>query len=415
MQDVQIVTNEVSFGVGSFAGLSSILILPTGGLVRFIKQLNPPMPPSLPDLHGPAGAMFTLRKPATQTLVIEHVDGEVTTRAGSPCVTVKLSAPVSSSKLRDLAWRVVQEAFDIRAATHRDAISTYRGDHEYALWTLGSAGYDLVIVDTIHSQWNMTATLSVGGNPSIPPPPQSVPYHPSLRFYRLSQLSEDLFDAYRNAYLALECIISDESPKKSRESEPDWLKRVLQGPLATSVPGGISIPITVDAIYKLGRLPLFHAKTGNLFYVPQGVERGEIQASLDTLHRLLASIMKIKLSPLIAGSWGQMSQQVVDTMGRVSFNADEIVYRHGLHQQSVNVAMQVVDTPRRFGNLWAYVITPVPTELSALEAIVFRTVGNETISLTVPELIPLCDVCTVRIELNQLTSNVRATTPLHPT
>jgi hypothetical protein len=173
------------------------------------------VPAQLPHLDGAAGAAFQLRYPAEETVDIEHVEGTVAVRAGSPSVTVKLRAAVSETNLRDVAWRIVQEALDIRAATHRMAMSTYRGDHEYALWTLGSSGYTLVIVDVVHSRWNMTASMTVSGSASSPspPPPPPVPHHPALRFYRLAQLSDDLFDAYRNAYLALECIVSDVSSK----------------------------------------------------------------------------------------------------------------------------------------------------------------------------------------------------------
>jgi hypothetical protein len=375
------------------------------------------MPSQLPYFQGPAGAAFQLRKPASEAIVIEHTDGIVTIRAGAPCVTVELRNATPEPRVRDTAWRVVQEAFDIRAATHRQALSTFRGDHEYAYWLLTSDGYALVIVDVLHSQWNMNATPSVtpGPNsPAQPPPPPPVPYHPALRFYRLSQLSEDLYDAFRNAYLALECVVSDVSLKQPSESEPAWLTRVLVGPLADAVPGGLIVAESVEKIYKFGRLPLFHAKTGSVFYVPQGEERAEIQSSLATLHLLLASIMNRQVSPLISAGWGRMSQRLVDEMGRVGFNANEIVFGLGIQQETHKICMEVIDAPRRFGNIWARVTTPVPAVLSSLESITFRLDGNETILMSLPELIPLRHVSSIRLELNKLESNVRAPNPLHP-
>jgi hypothetical protein len=370
------------------------------------------MPSQLPHFKGPAGAAFQLRKPATETIVIEHIDGIVTTRAGASSVTVELRRAAPESKLRDAAWRVVQEAFDIRAATHRQALSTFRGDHEYVLWSLCPAGYTVVIVDVLHSQWSMNATATVTLGPNSPSPlPLPIPHHPALRFYRLSQLSEDLFDSFRNAYLALECIISEVSLKKPSEPEVKWLTRVLTGPLAQVVPGGLTVD-TVEKIYKFGRLPLFHAKTGKLFYLPLGEERAEIQSCLAIVHQLVASIMKNQISPLISG-WGQTSQMVVDSMGRVPFSADEIVYIFGLEQETQKISMEIVDDPRRFGNIWAQVITSAPATLTALESILFLQDGNETISLSLQELIPLHQVSSIRVELNQLESNVRAPNPLH--
>jgi hypothetical protein len=370
------------------------------------------MTTQLPQIDGPAGAAFQLRKPAKKSISIEHEEGTVSIRAGASSVTVQLRNAVHESDLRDFAWRIVQEALDIRAATHREALSTYRGDHECAYWFLNQNGYTLVIVDVVHTQWSMNATLSVGTdaiNPSLTPP--SVPYHPALRFYRLSQISDDLFDAFRNAYLALECIVSDVSPINANEKETAWLKRVLNGPLSNTIPGGFNIDVTVDEIYKHGRLPLFHAK--NNFYKPQGDGREAIQSTLKTLQQLLASIMKTQISPLIAGGWGQMSQALVDGMCEVSCKVNEIMYRFEQLQEKMDVSMELVDSPRRFGNLWTRVTTPAPTGIPALESIVFLESGQEAISMTLPEKIPLQRVSSIRVELNQLYSNVQAPNPLH--
>jgi hypothetical protein len=372
---------------------------------------------TLPHLRGPAGAAFQLRAPATETIVIEHTDGIVFTRAGAPCVTVEMRNAIPERELRDSAWRVIQEALDIHAATHRQAFSTYRGDHEHALWILDRAGYTLVVVDVMHTRWSMNGTFAVTAGPSSPPPPPPPPpvqHHPALRFYRLSQLSEDLFDAYRNAYLALECLISDVSLKRPSESEPNWLVRVLAGPLGHTVPGGLAVVDTVERIYKYGRLPLFHAKTGSLFYLPQGDERAQVQSCLESIHRLLASIMHHRISPLIPCGWGQMAQMAVDTIGRTSFSADELIYCFGLQQKTQKVSLELVDSPRRFGNIWARVTTAAPTALTALESINLRKNGSEVSTIAFPELIPLHGVSTIRLELNQLESNVRAPNPLHP-
>lgn len=51
-----------------------------------------------------------------------------------------------------------------------------------------------------------------------PPDPH---YHYAFRFFRLAQVTEDLFDAYRNMYIAFELIISHKYPitmEKKRET-----------------------------------------------------------------------------------------------------------------------------------------------------------------------------------------------------
>ncbi len=64
--------------------------------------------------------------------------------------------------------------------------------------------------------------------PPVPTPPLA--WHESLRYFRLSQTTDDLFDAYRNAYLALESILSSIAPQRTdaagkvNEGESGYLK-----------------------------------------------------------------------------------------------------------------------------------------------------------------------------------------------
>jgi len=59
----------------------------------------------------------------------------------------------------------------------------------------------------------------------VPPPV----WTPGLRFYRLSQTSRDLYDAYRNLFLGLEALLDTACPKRADERERDWLLRAFSG------------------------------------------------------------------------------------------------------------------------------------------------------------------------------------------
>lgn len=65
------------------------------------------------------------------------------------------------------------------------------------------------------------------GNPKPTPPGPPAVWTPALRFYRLSQASSDLYEAYRNLWLGLEALLSTISSKRPSESERKWLRRVL--------------------------------------------------------------------------------------------------------------------------------------------------------------------------------------------
>ena len=256
-----------------------------------------------------------------------------------------------------------------------------------------------------------TGTL-VGGGPPPSPPPSPV-HHPALRFYRLSQASDDLFDAYRNAYLSLECLVSGESAKGNRESELEWLIRVANSRFAPAIPVGMDIELTLREIYKTGRLPLFHAKQSETFYTPQGPEREHILRLLEELSFLLAAFIRHKLGHDAVGGWGSMSQSVYDGQARVAFQCDTVVLKYKWIRRSIKPTVVVFETPRRFGNFWAQITVTIPRWLPSLSAMATRVKGKESLTFTLPESISLEGVSMLTIELNILARHVNSPKRLH--
>lgn len=54
------------------------------------------------------------------------------------------------------------------------------------------------------------------------------PHHIGFRYYRLAQSTEDLYDGFRNMYLAFEVLLSSKYPKVRGEQEIEWLERGLR-------------------------------------------------------------------------------------------------------------------------------------------------------------------------------------------
>ncbi len=146
------------------------------------------------------------------------------------------------------------------------------------------------IVGVADHSVSLTATLSVvdaHGNPK-PAPPLPVVWHPSFRYFRVSQTSTDLFDAYRNLYLALESILTTIVPFDRSVAESQWLERALRQigktlPLARYAPAGsIDLPADIcQDIYVKTRTAIFHAKQGRTVFLP-----GTHARVVDTLERL---------------------------------------------------------------------------------------------------------------------------------
>ncbi|EGQ9396034.1 hypothetical protein NMR63_002581 [Vibrio cholerae] len=69
-------------------------------------------------------------------------------------------------------------------------------------------------------------TDSEGNNIPTQKEPEPI-WSESFRYYRLSQSSSDLFEAYRNLFLGFEALLNEVVPKKRKEREGVWFKRSL--------------------------------------------------------------------------------------------------------------------------------------------------------------------------------------------
>ena len=365
----------------------------------------------LPPFQGDFGGAYLLRTRAAFDAEIRTAEFVVRIRANAPFATVEMTGTVASADVRNLTWNALQEAFDLQFTKTRKALATQSGEREYLTWYRAPNGYDVTYSDTVESVWSMSGTIVGGGPPAPEPaPPQ---HHPALRFYRLSQVSDDLFDSYRNAYLAFECLISGESAKQLRERELDWLIRVSKASFSSAIPGGINIEQTLRAIYELGRLPLFHAKMSETFFTPQGDEREHLHKLLDDLTFLLISFLGHKLGHSAVGGWGLSSQGRCDAQSRTVFDCDAVMFQTGRYRTTVVPIVDVYDNPRRFGNLWARIAVHPPQSLPSLSKMETLLKRQARIHFELEEAVSLTGVSTFAIELCVVNRHASAPRRLH--
>lgn len=126
-----------------------------------------------------------------------------------------------------------------------------------------------------------------------PVPDEPTPsWHPSFRYFRLAQVSEEVFDAYRNLYLALESILSTATPLRTGEREFDWFVRALTEAAAAGLDLGAFAPAGASDfgaairgdLYADTRTATFHAKAGERVLLP--LDPVDRQSVIDRLSRL---------------------------------------------------------------------------------------------------------------------------------
>lgn len=256
------------------------------------------------------GGSFSLDRPARTTceeVVAPGWTAKLT--EGSPQVVVR--GPEDFDNYQEVfaeSLAASQEALDFVAMRGGPGLAVVSADSEHVVWwtdTEGRVVLRLVAVSDLGVRMSATGTVTdAAGNVRPSQPPPALVWHPSLRYFRLAQVTGDLFDAYRNMYLAFESLLSTIVPQKlsatgnPAEREGDWLRRALTTidsslPLARYAPDGFTPPIDLffDDIYSGTRTRLFHAKSGRPTLLPHGLDsRHHVIESLERLARLFTDL-----------------------------------------------------------------------------------------------------------------------------
>jgi hypothetical protein len=145
------------------------------------------------------------------------------------------------------------------------------------------------------------------------PEPTIPEWDESFRYFRLSMVTQDLFDAYRNQFLAVEHILSDICPHKPDEGENEWMLRALREAhsrydLSDFAPDEDNPAKSIHGFqYEHVRCGMFHSKSGSHRLQPRNdSDYKTVQKALRNLTKIYSRIVKEKYeaSP---GSWGGLT------------------------------------------------------------------------------------------------------------
>lgn len=218
----------------------------------------------------PGGAAFLLTSPPTKDEVFPLEGGEIEVRNGQPYVVARLAPALDATTGFSVGHNLAQQGLDlmsilgIQDAVIRDA------EDEHLIWWTETAGIVLRTVSTTLLRFAVgPVTLRVRDKEGreVPPTPSHPRHHIAFRFFRLAQTTDDLFDAYRNMYLAFEALLSSHYPKPDNEWEIDWLRRALKSASAVVrldglgvTPAGDLVESILETVYKDARLRSFMRK-----------------------------------------------------------------------------------------------------------------------------------------------------------
>jgi hypothetical protein len=131
----------------------------------------------------------------------------------------------------------------------------------------------------------------------------------AFRYYRLSQASQDIFEAYRNLFLSLEALLNSIRPYLRGEGERTWLKNALSEvatkvQLANHTSATIADPIEyfMKNQYEDIRCRLFHARYPDALLPHEELNPTDVLAAYEVLLRLWRDIAETYLQVPRAGA-----------------------------------------------------------------------------------------------------------------
>lgn len=249
-----------------------------------------------------SGVALHLNQKASEDEIIQiDSDWEVELEAGNPYAVSRGTLNLSSETVLGPAQEAIQKALDILSIQGDADYYCKDIDSERIIWWRNGADQHIRVISIsglgVSTSATVTALDSEGNEITQQQPPTQ--RHESERYFRLAQITEDLFDAYRNMYLSFEMILSDRTPPNPGERETDWLKRALtdahnQIGIGKFAPNQSNV---VDSIHQQQyldtRVEIFHAKQNRSRLMPHDADdRKQVQEALENLAPLVTTLMK---------------------------------------------------------------------------------------------------------------------------
>jgi hypothetical protein len=258
-----------------------------------------------------AGAVaLSLSAPSRRSRV-DPADGwNVELREGRDFVVVRTTASLPLDDLIDGAIDHAHRALDLTSVEDGNHLATISPATNHIVFSRPGGRPTVRCQSLSDLTFDMTVETEVrdgAGNLKPQPARPALPWSPAFRFHRLSQVSRDLYSAYRNTFLALEALLDGLFPKRGREGEKAWLVRAVAAASARVditrlANSGVSDPVreVVDRLYTV-RVSLFHAKTGRAIIPDERISYLSVSEAYATLVALWAEIARAWL-PLQLGS-----------------------------------------------------------------------------------------------------------------
>ncbi len=348
------------------------------------------------------GGAFRLSDAARDTATEIIDDWTVEVRAGSRVVVARGKGGASYDEARDNALDAANRALDFICLSGARPLAIRDTATEHIVWWSQGAQSVVRLLSVPTLTLHVGAVTVTGGKPVVPLPPE---WQASARYFRLSQLTDDLFDSFRNLYLALESILDHLAPQRAGEGEGKWLRRALTEAgkvvyLGGHAPKDAPDPVEAlyDELYRSTRNQIFHAKTTRAHLLPHNspARNAVEETARRAAYFYLALAEKvIHLRPpgsgVFAGFWQMQVDALAPRLGIAAtndlapFSADDVVINPSGGELVALCVSRALELDRPFEHAFLGVAPGSAIAKLGQVTRICSTVGGEPLSAGIPE------------------------------
>lgn len=222
-----------------------------------------------------SGVTFFLKSNSNVTEIYQYDnDWEVEVNKENECIVARCKIVLLPDEILTKGLAICQKVLDLFSVTNKGEMSIIAPGDIHAL--LFSIKGQIVLRYVSLSNFGIKTEISVvktdkNGNVILNSPEPKIQWTTAFRYYRLSQSSNDLYEAYRNLFLGLESLLNTICVKLKSEGEKEWLIRSLsevnkKSSFASLVPPSASDPVSyiITSQYINIRCKIFHAKIASI-------------------------------------------------------------------------------------------------------------------------------------------------------
>lgn len=267
----------------------------------------------------PTAVICALTRPFAEDVRWSLEDGSwiVVAKRGSRYICANGRALQEHDRAKNDGINALMQALDLACMQSHIASNLSKpGDNHIVLFKNNDQA-----VARITSTFDLAASMDISvevrnkDGEIVPQPMAPAPvWHRALRYYRLSQLAGDIYEAYRNLYLAFEAIAEALYPRAKNEREGEWVRRCFKEMhgkynLSPYAPNGHSAPseYLFGTLYEHTRCSLFHARTVDSILPFYETDTSKMQNAYATLLRIWRQIASSELH--VGGGGGVITYQ----------------------------------------------------------------------------------------------------------